>query len=654
MAYAAADPKRFQLRIAANAAWLERAQLKRNDAHPWPGSWTYTAAKEKAGDNSNTQYALLGLHAASEAGIPIRPEVWALSRSYWEMAQRGDGGWNYFPDDRQPSTGSMSCAGISSLVITGLRRYQGHEVLVGEEVRRCGEGSFSPSLQRGLDWMGSNFSVRQNPGQRFSQLWYFYYLYGLERAGRLSGVRLFGSHDWYREGARELVRIQRRATGSWQGTEAHESNPVLATSFALLFLAKGRAGVVINKLKHGPGNDWQNDPDDVRNLVNAVSQDWKTLLTWQVVDGEDAELEDLLMAPILFMNGHEAPILSNRAKQKLREYLEQGGFLLAEACCGESAFDQGFRSLLKEILPEPESELRPLPSEHAVWRARHELTPGLHELWGVQHGCRTAVIYTPKDLSCFWNNAESQPDNPAVIKAIRVGQNIVDYATGRELPPDKLEPPKVTRMALERPKRGSLQIAKLRHAGDWNVAPMAIPALMSTLREELRFDVTLNARGLFASDPNLVNFPLIYMHGRAAMSFSETDMAALRRHLDPGGGTLFADAACGSSAFDVAFRKFLAELLPDDSLEPIPPDDPLFTEQVGYDLSAVEYSKAAGGGKGKPQLEGIKRQGRWVVIYSKYDIGCALERQAALDCKGYTHDSAVKLAANIVIYSTLP
>ena len=30
------------------------------------------------------------------------------------------------------------------------------------------------------------------------------------------------------------------------------------------------------------------------------------------------------------------------------------------------------------------------------------------------------------------------------------------------------------------------------------------------------------------------------------------DVQALRRHLDPGGGTLFADAACGSPAFDAA------------------------------------------------------------------------------------------------------
>ncbi len=249
---------------------------------------------------------------------------------------------------------------------------------------------------------------------------------------------------------------------------------------------------------------------------------------------------------------------------------------------------------------------------------------------------------------------ESQPDNPSVIKAQRVGQNVVEYATGRELPADKLAVREVTKFEKETPKRGALHIAKLRHAGDWNVAPLAIPNLTTMLRDELNVDVVINHRQIFAVDPNLVYYPLVYVHGRASMSFSPDELAALRKHLEPGGGVLFADAACGSAAFDAAFRKFVAELLPDHPLEPIPPDDEIYTKEVGFDLSDVQYSKAAGGGKGLPQLEGVKLNGHWAVIYSKYDIGCALEKHQASDCKGYNHESAMRIAANIVIYSTLP
>jgi hypothetical protein len=264
------------------------------------------------------------------------------------------------------------------------------------------------------------------------------------------------------------------------------------------------------------------------------------------------------------------------------------------------------------------------------------------------------VVYSPADLSCYWNQAEAQPAHPAVIRALRVGQNVVDYATGRELPEVKLTRRKVHNFKAETPKRGALRIAKLRHAGDWDVAPLSIPNLMVTLREKLGFDVVLNHRELLPGDPAIINYPLVYVHGRAAMSFSEEDLAHLRRHLEPGGGTLFADAACGSPAFDAAFRRFVAALLPDNPLVPIPPDDELYTPKVAFDLSDVQYSRAAGGGTGRPQLEGVRLGGRWAIIYSPYDIGCALERQQGLDCKGYAHESALRIAANIVLYATLP
>jgi len=655
MAFASASPERDQLKIAAAVAWLERAQLKPGDRQQWPGSWSYSDSKSRPGDNSNTQYALLGLNAASEVGVPVRPEVWTLARRYWETSQHNDGSWSYTPDERAPSTASMTCAGISSLIITGMKRFQGQEFLNGDQIQNCGKGGFNVNLQRGTDWLARNFFVGQNAGN--GQQWKYYYLYGLERAGRLTGQRFFGEHDWYREGAEELVHDQDPLGGFWRGILFEsESNgpPYVATSFALLFLAKGRAPVLMNKLRHAPAGDWNNDPDDVRNLVNLVSRDWKNLLTWQVVDPNVAAVQDLLQAPILFLNGHQAPVFTEDGKKNLRDYVEQGGFIFAEACCGRTEFDKGFNALMKEVFPEPEYQLHPLAEEHAVWRSKHQLTPDIHPLWGIEHGCRTVVIYSPEDLSCYWNQSEVNPSNKAVIKALRVGQNVVDYATGRELPADKLTVREVRNFKAESPKRGALQIAKLRHAGDWNVAPLAVPNLMTSLRDKLGYDVVVSHKELFPRDPNLVNYPLIYIHGRAALSFGQEDIAILRRHLEPGGGTLFADAACGSAAFDAAFRKFVAAMLPDNPLVAIPRDDDLYTKKIGYDLSDVQYGKAAGGGKDFPQLEGVKLNGHWAVIYSKYDIGCALERHSGLDCKGYDLKSAEKIATNIVIYSTLP
>lgn len=652
MVFAAADPQKYRVRLSENVRWLEQAQIGPNDRVDGVGGWTYTRERGGAADNSNSQYALLGLNAASEAGIPVDERVWLGARRYWMEDQRINGGWGYRPGN--PPTASMSCAGISSMVITGLRRIQSRELLVGDEIRNCGQGGINPELQRALDWMGANFRVDVNLGHGLG--WKFYYLYGLERAGRLSGQRYFGSHDWYVEGAEELVHLHDPLSGRWPNEAgAGDNNGLLSTCFALLFLAKGRAPVLVNKLRHGTGDNWDVHRDGVRNLVDVVSHDWETLLTWQVVNPDFASVEALLQAPIAFLNYHEPIGLGPPGKQALREYVEQGGFIFAEACCGRADHDAGFRKLVEELFPPAEGyTLKKLPPDHPVWRSHHTLDPEVRPLWGVDLGCRTVLMYSPSDLSGYWNFLNSQPQNLSVISSVQLGQNVIDYATGREPPPDKLVPREVRNFELELPRRGALHIAKLRHAGGWNVAPLAVPNLTTVLREKLGYDVVVNHRELLPRDPNLINYPLIYIHGNAAFSFTEADVEALRAHIDPGGGTFFADAACGSPAFDAAFRRFVGELLPGRELEPIPPDDELYTDRVGFDLSDVQYTKAAGGGKARPRLEGVKVDGHWAIIYSPYDIGCALERQQGLDCKGYTHESAMRIAANVVIYATLP
>ena len=83
-----------------------------------------------------------------------------------------------------------------------------------------------------------------------------------------------------------------------------------------LFLAKGRAPVLINKLRHPPVEDWNNDPDDVRNIVGIISRDWNSLLTWQTVDPNLGTVQDMLQAPIVFFNGHRAPQFSAIARKE--------------------------------------------------------------------------------------------------------------------------------------------------------------------------------------------------------------------------------------------------------------------------------------------------------------------------------------------------
>jgi hypothetical protein len=441
MVFAAADPAAYRAQIASNARWLQLGQIRPGDRVNWPGSWTYSPLKTRNGDSSNTHYALLGLEAARDAGVQVHPAVWALSRNFWEQAQRQDGGWGYTPNSAVRATGSMTCAGISSLIIT--RPSMVRESLSGNKVQGCvppprkrsapknpamaGEGH----LHAGLDWLQQHLRVDENPGA--GQQWRYYYLRDLQLAGRFSRRRFFGEQDWYQKGAEKLIQDQDAAGGFWEGVGPVEGQGrVVATSFALLFLSDRPPPTLIVKLRHGPGDDWNSDPDDVSNLVEVVSRDWRHRLSWDVVDltGDGAAPR----APVLFLNGHEAPELTKEAKQALRRYVELGGFLFAEACCGKAGFDRGFRSLMQELFAGAEEALKPLDEDHSIWRIKYPLKPEAHQLWGIKIGDRTAVVYSPLDLSCFWNLAKSQPNHKLVERALQVGQNVVDYATGRKIP----------------------------------------------------------------------------------------------------------------------------------------------------------------------------------------------------------------------------
>ena len=266
---------------------------------------------------------------------PSKNEVWRRAKTYWEKMfelLRGIFLSLTFQsrDDPSDAYGSMTCAGISSLIIIDENlKKPGDAVDPNGNISCCRELHRHEKVDRALEWMALHFSV-QAPGQ--DTMTKFYYLYGLERAGRISGRRFFGEHDWYRLGAAHLIKTQ-KGTGAWQGTSGlGEDSEFIATSFALLFLAKGRRPIVIGKYQHADEeSDWDVHPLGVHYLVRRMEQAWSAKLNWQTIDGRRATVDDLHEAPILFISGRDQLELNDEQKQNLKMYIESGGFVFVEA-----------------------------------------------------------------------------------------------------------------------------------------------------------------------------------------------------------------------------------------------------------------------------------------------------------------------------------
>jgi len=51
-----------------------------------------------------------------------------------------------------------------------------------------------------------------------------------------------------------------------------------------------------------------------------------------------------------------------------------------------------------------------------------------------------------------------------------------------------------------------------------------------------------------------------------------------------------------------------------------------------------------------PLLEGMVIDGRMAVVFSPYDMSCALENQAVPECKGYSREDATRMGTNIILF----
>lgn len=675
MVLARAEPEQDLLMIRRNVAWLQAKQIA---SGPNQGGWSYPMGQ---GDNSNSQFALLALFEAEQAGVRVDPQIWRRAKAYWESRQNPDGSWGYQAAG-SPGTGSMTSAGIASMVIANDRVGPVDARIEGDRIECCarGEGG-NDSVARGLEWMGKFFSVTTNPGSP-RRLWHYYYMYGMERVGRMTAHRFIGGHDWYREGADYLVRQQDKLSGYWRGAGPAEDEPEIGTALALLFLSKGRRPVIMAKLKHSAGEGWNQHRNDVGNLNRYVESRWKRDLSWQVVDLDKASIDDLIQTPVLYLAGGDSPLPNQPAQQdalaaKLRGYLERGGFLLAEGYCEKSGFDWGFRKLMEKVFPEPEYRLHLLRPEHPVWFAEEEVAPDqMRPLWGVDFGCRTSVVYVPLEparprpsLSCLWELSRRGREEKvgarvqAEVRAgLSIGINVLAYATNRELrSKEEFFRPREDKAARDKVERGRVRIASVRHPGGCTAAPRALVNLLETVTREAGIRVDTRQHEVTLSDEALFSYPMLFLHGRNRFRLTDGERKALKTYLERG-GVVLADSICASQAFTESFRQEMAAILPDHPLQPIPARDPIWTRTYGgFDLASVtrrmpevrdpkEPLKAVTRG-GPPMLEGVKLADRWAVVFSPLDLSCALERQDSMECAGYTRDDAARIGLNVVLYA---
>lgn len=600
--------------LREDVAWLIRAQRG--------GAYDYRmplASQRGSWDNSNSQYGLLGVWSAAEAGVEVPRPYWAAVQNHWMEEQCTTGEWGYHTGGSRNGRPSMTVAGLASLFVT-------HDYLDAATYGSAvGRAPFTPALARGLAWIETGDNLPANFRHDG------YSLYGLERVGLASGFKYFGEHDWYRTIADSVVRGQ-NGNGGW--------GSIKETSYKLLFLARGRHPLIMNKLRFD--GYWHNRPRDVANLSRFASRELERPINWQIVP-VDRDWTDWNDAPILYFASHEPIRFKPEDLEKLRNYVHAGGLIFTQADGGNPRFNQFVKQLGPKLFPD--HEWRDLPADHDLFSLNFKIDPR-PRLQYIGNGSRLFWVHSTEDLAQHWQLRAERTRR----SFFDFGINLFLYAGGKSDLRNRLSsnhlPQPLPRATYELP------IAHVRYAGAWNPEPQALPRFSNYLQFATGYRPRIEVVDLASLDAS--RQPIAFMTGTASHTATEAEVAAVRRYVEAG-GTLIVNACGGSQEFNgsVASNLFPRAFPPTATPKLLPPAHPIFAGKS----PGMEYLP-------RPQLRPVVEKdlgrtaarveqlsfGHGRVIYVPLDVTSGLLGTNTHSILGYRPAYAQALLKNVLLW----
>ena len=606
------------------------------------GGYSYRLKKTKAGahaiilsqgwDNSNTQYGVLGMWAVAHAGLRVPMSYWDSVKMHWRAFQYSDGTWGYASHADRPAQGvlssrpdSMTPAGLASL-------------LIADEYER----STSPdrSIGRGLAWLGRH--IHPHIGDTYT-------LYGYARVGMASGLQYFGRTNWYRSIAARLLRHQRH-NGSWGAGitgPPRVHNRIVGTCYALLTLARGLNPVFLNKLQYSPGyyGSWNRYPRDVGNLTAWISRTYEHPMNWQVVNCA-SPVREWLNSPVLYISGSQDPKFTKTDVAKIRRYIHAGGIVFSNSNNGSTAFTNAMERYAREVVHNryPVQTLSVKSSIYTLQSYYHLQNQGL---LAISNGSRYLWIISPVDFANAWQQRAHLNESYWQIPL-----NLYLYATGKVALANKLTSLHVP-SARRKPVR-TIHIALIKYHGNWNPEPGAWPRMARLAA--LQFSTHLVLTSERVGRLNAAITPMAHITGTGSFHLTPKQITHLRVFLAHG-GVLFGDATGGGVAFSRSFEQLVRQLYPSlEAMSKLRRRSAVYRGTMPGGISAVRvqyrkfYTKKHGV-KTRPELLGVKKGGRWRVLYSPDDITSGLLGTNTWGLSGYAPASAQVLARDIILYA---
>jgi hypothetical protein len=289
--------------------------------------------------------------------------------------------------------------------------------------------------------------------------------------------------------------------------------------------------------------DWMTDPADLDSLLTWTNQ--KLNIHYRKAEADfDHFSFDPRELPALLFAGHNGFTLDAGVRQKLARYVLDGGTIIGDACCGWKDFDESFRREMAALFPD--RPLRRLTPDDPLFASYYRLGNFTYQkadgsrytaepcLEGITVGCRTAVVYSPADLTCGWDGHDHPRGLRVVIEQSRqVGANYITYLLGSYQLGRFLSTTRIYHQADE-PSRDDVVFAQVIHDGDWDPDPSAAHNLLRHVRQNSTLNVRFRRVHVRLADPKALGYPLLYMTGHFPFRWTQQEVDWLRRYLKAG------------------------------------------------------------------------------------------------------------------------
>ncbi|MGA3172264.1 MAG: DUF4159 domain-containing protein [Chthoniobacteraceae bacterium] len=409
--------------------------------------------------------------------------------------------------------------------------------------------------------------------------------------------------------------------------------------------------------------DWNTRPNDLNNLLKSMKQLINVDYSMEVKSIDEIST-DPEKNPILYRSGHFHFAFSPEERQNLRTYLLNGGMIIFNPGSGSKPFYDSAIQEMKAIFPE--LTVKRLGPNHPIFHSYYDLAnvnyrPGVRaagytgnepDFMGVEVNCRVVAVVSRWGMDIGWDatNDDSLLGYD-ITSAQQLGVNLLSYATS-----ERAWAKNATRsmqfVDQENTTGGKIYLTQVIYTGEWKTRDLGLSVLLRQFNQRTGVPVKFERRELRLTDPKLADSPVLYMHGHEDFVLSDDEVVHLRDYLN-NGGLLIAEACCGRQDFANAFVREMKKVFPDQPLQAISPESPIFSTPNKITQVGVTPALQARIGQSAmpPQLLGIQQDGHYSIIFSPYGLIAGWEMSPDPYSLGLDTPGALALGENLLMYA---